>query len=666
MKLLKPWTPLRAEETENGARISVYGRTYTATEASPLASILSQGCELLRAPVRFVLREDGEETVIDSGFLHFLMDGASDAEADLLSTAEGRCFLLNLATHTEFDGCMDITLTVAPRGRSVAQCFGMEKLRRSDYRLDRLWIEIPLTASAARFFQYHPQLAGQNVLTSGGEIREKMALPHREQVFLTGEDYGLLFCSESEEGWFPLGRENAIEILPDGEGVTLRIRLLDAEPIAWRDTRGGRIDLTPITFRFGLEATPVKPMPERLFEERAVHIDCYKKILEDYCDFLGSPFGDAGEVTYDRLVRLGVNTLYIHEKWNDLQNSPRLTAATARRLRTIVSECHARGIRVIPYFGYEMSTLAPYYGELSRDAWRFAGREGRAGWYRQPPQRNIRVCQKSSFSEFFTEGIDRLMAEFGFDGIYLDGTAYVSPCENGEHGCGFTDSRGVRHATYPVWGTRKTMKRLAEIVTEKYGGTINCHAGSAFNLPALAFTTSLWDGEVFQTGFLHGRIASLPDGYFRALYTGRNIGIPIFLLTYLNPPVWDFYMALSTALPFGILPKVNDAGEPLEIISGIWAALDRFGVEEAEFLPYYGGACPIEASDAAVKASAWQREGRILAVLASTDRETDATFTATFPYPRVTDALTGEPLSENGSVTLSLHGFSFRLVLAEK
>jgi hypothetical protein len=239
-------------------------------------------------------------------------------------------------------------------------------------------------------------------------------------------------------------------------------------------------------------------------------------------------------------------------------------------------------------------------------------------------------------------------------------------CENTLHGCGCYSPSGELYPTYPFFATRKTLKRIYEIVCEERGGIINCHAGSAFNLPALAFTTSLWDGEVFQTGFLHGRIASLPDGYFRALYTGRNIGIPIFLLTYLNPPVWDFHMALSTALPFGILPKVNDAGEPLEIISGIWSVFDAFGVEEAEFLPYYGGACPISVTDAAVKASAWQREGRILTVLASTDRETDATFTATFPYPRISDALTGEPLSENGSVTLSLHGFSFRLVLAEK
>ena len=662
MKLLKPWTPLCAEETGDGARLSVFGRTYTATATSPLASILSAGREILRAPMRFLLREDGEETVISSGFQHFLMDGASEAEADLLSTAEGREFVLNLSTHLEFDGCMSITLTVAPRGRSVAQCFGMEALRKADYRLDRLWIELPLTAEASRFFQYYPCLAGKHVLSAGGELTEAMALPHREQVFLTGEERGLLFCSESEEGWYPIGRRNAIELLPEEGGVTLRIRLLDGEPPAWQNATGARIDLTPITFRFGLEATPVKPMPEHLFAERAVHIDCYKKIPGDYCDFLSSPFADTGEVTYDRLARLGVNTLYIHEKWNDLQNSPRLTAETARRLREIVRECHARGIKVIPYFGYEMSTLAPYYGEMASESWRYAGPEGRAGWYRQPPQRNIRICQKSGFSEFFTEGIDRLMTAFGFDGIYLDGTAHVWPCENGEHGCGFTDEAGVRHATYPVWGTRKTMKRLCEIVCEKHGGIINCHAGSAFNLPALAFTSSLWDGEVFQTGFLHGRITSLPDGYFRALYTGRNIGIPIFLLTYLNPPVWDFHMALSTALPFGILPKVNDAGEPLAIISKIWETLDRFGVEGSEFLPYYGGACPVEASDGAVKVSAWQREGRLLAVLATTDRAADATFSVAAPHPRIANSLTGEILSEDGHATLTLRGFDFILL----
>lgn len=665
MILQKPFTPLRAEETDDGVRISVYGRTYTASSKSPFASINSKGLELLYAPMRFVLREDGNDAIVDGGFTHFLMEGASDTEADILSTAESDQFILNLATHVEFDGCCDVSLTIAPRGRTVAQCYGMEAMKPYKYHLDRLWIEIPLTKEAARYYQFYPTLKDSDVLNSGGELSSSMALPHREQVMLTGEKAGLLFCSDSENGWLPLGRDNAIELLPNEDGAILRIRLIDTEPPAWRDATIYRFDLDPLTFRFGLMATPVKPMPEHPFAERAVHIDCYKKIPEDYCDFLASPFGDTGVITYDRLKDLGVNTLYIHEKWNDLQNSTRLTTKTARRLRTIIKECHERDIRVIPYFGYEMSTLAPYYREDHEESWRFDGPLGRAGWYRQPAQRNTRICQNSDYAKRFASEIDRLMTEYGFDGVYLDGTAHVWPCENGMHGCGFTDENGVRHETYPVWATRERMKALAEVVCEKHGGIINCHALSAFNLPALSFTTSLWDGEIFQWGFLHGKINSLPDGYFRALYTGRNIGIPIFLLTYLNPPLWDFHMALSTALPFGILPKVNDAGEPLEMISKIWKIFDNFGVEDAEWLPYYGKEHPVKANTEKAKISTWKKDGRLLVVVASTDRDADISLSLSFEQMKIRDAMKDEIISTDGKATLSLHGFDFYLIEAE-
>ena len=666
MSVMKPWTPLSVKESDDEIAVKVFERTYTAGEASFLSSLTSKGRELLAAPVRLVVREDGVERRIEGGYRTFLMEGATDEEAELLAAAESEQFLVNTAMHVEFDGFCDIRLTVAPRGRNVAQLFGFESLKPYDYRLDRLHIEIPLRREAARYFQFYPQLAGHHVLECGGELQEALSLPFREQVFLTGEDVGLLTFFESEEGFAPLGRENAIEVIPEGDTVLLRIRLLDEEPAAWQSAVRERMDLDPISFRFGIMATPVKPMPAIRFEERAVHIDCYKKILEDYEDFLAAPFGDTGEVTYDRLRRLGVNTLYIHEKWNDLQNSPLLTTRTARRLRTIISECHARGIKVIPYFGYEMSSLAPNFYETRNEYWRYSKDSCRGAWYRQPPQRDIRVCRKSSFSEFFVEGVARLMDEYGFDGIYLDGTAYAAACMNGAHGCGFTDAEGKRHPTYPVYGTRRIMKLLHREIVEKRGGIINCHAGSAFNMPALSFATSLWDGEVFQTIFLHGRIAALPDAYFRALYTGRNIGVPIYMLTYCNPPVWDFHMALSTALPFGIIPKTNDAGEPLEEMAAIWRAYDAFGVGDAEWIPYYAGEdIGASVSDERVLVSAYRHEGRLLLILATEARELKADFTLTSRYPHLTNAITGETLSTNGVAELSLRGFDHLLLVAD-
>lgn len=664
-KIMQPWTPVVAVEEGASVSVDVWNRRYLSDEKSFLSSIKSGADELLYAPVRIVLREDGQENVFKE-YKNFLMTQESEAYVNVVSEAKSEQFLVNLCMCTEFDGFIDVKLTVAPRGRSIKQCFGLEDLKQYNYELDRLWLEIPLSAECAKYYQFYPRAANTDPLSAANKITEKIELPFKEQVFVTNERAGIITSFESEGGFTPCGRENTFELIPDENGVVLRVRLIDAEPELWHDSALKRIDLTPITYHFAFMATPVKPMSDCIFTERAVHIDCYEKITEEYEDYLSSPFENGDEITFDRLKRLGVNTLYLHERWNDLQNSPVLTAKTARRLSYIVEQAHKRGIRVIPYFGYEMSILAPYYSEMKENVQRITELGVSAGWYREPQQRNIRVCQKSRWSKFFVDGIERLMDQYHFDGIYLDGTAYVWPCMNASHGCGFTDSEGNVHTTYPVFAVRDNMKRLYDVVVNKRGGIINCHAGSAFNMPALSFASSIWDGETFQGGFLKGTIDKLPDDYFKCLYTGLNIGVPIFMLCYLNPPLWDFDMALSITLPFGIIPKVNDAGKPLETISEIWKLYDSFGVREAEFIPYYKN-CEkdVLCSDSDVKISLYKKDGRALAVIATTDKNYSSDVTVESKFGNAKNAITGELLSKNGNFTVHLEGFDFILVLFE-
>ena len=55
-----------------------------------------------------------------------------------------------------------------------------------------------------------------------------------------------------------------------------------------------------------------------------------------------------------------------------------------------------------------------------------------------------------------------------------------------------------------------------------------------------------------------------------------------------------------------------------------------------------------------------------VAYLLNCFRELLTDVTLTFPYPHLRDAESGKPLSENGSVTLPLRGFSVRLVEASE
>ncbi len=666
-KVMKPWTPVEVSEDGESIYVRTWGRENRSGKSSFFESMRSQKKELLRAPVRVVGIEDGCEFTFSSYDL-FSMSENEESFAETLASAESEQFVLNVSMRTEFDGFVDTSMTIAPRGRSVNQIFGLEGLKKQQFVLERLWIEIPLNKEVAKYYQMFPRFEKTGALEAVGAIKENVVLPFRSQIFLANDDVGLMLSFESQKNMTPIENGSFIEIIPSENEVLLRIRLIDEEPYSWRHIDKNdpkeRMSLAPLVFRFGILTTPVKPFEKNIVEEKAVHIDCLKKIPESYESFLGNEYENTGEITFDRLKRFGVNTLYLHEKWNDLQNSPLLTTKTDRRIRYIIDECHKRNIKVIPYFGYEISSLSPYFSEMLADV--EVTNEKISRWYRQPSQRDAKVCQKSRWSKFFTDGIERLISRYNFDGVYLDGTAYLWACTNTRHGCGYESPDGRIFQTYPIFATRRTMKRIYEIVREERGGIINCHAGSAFNMPALSFATSLWEGETFQSDFIKGNVNKLPDEYFKCLYTGKNLGLPIYLLCYLNPPVWTFDMALAVALPYGILPKVNDVGEPLEKISQIWKTYGMFGVEDAEFIPFYSEKEKgITVSDGRVKVSVYKRENRVLAILAITDNSLELEFSVNTSQSLIKYALTGEILSDKGKVTLKLSGFDFTLLEIE-
>ena len=75
--------------------------------------------------------------------------------------------------------------------------------------------------------------------------------------------------------------------------------------------------------------------------------------------------------------------------------------------------------------------------------------------------------------------------------------------------------------------------------------------------------------------------------YFRAEYIGRNMGAPVEFIAYANPPLWTFEQALSCSVLHGILPRPNDIGYPLELMSRVWKIFGAFPVEQSDWMPYW-------------------------------------------------------------------------------
>ncbi len=628
MSVVNPYTPIKVNEENGNLSAEVILRKIDFGADSLPTSIISDGEELLAAPVRIIGHEDGEDMVWST--LDRFIFARSEEELTVCGSMQSERFIINTAIKLGFDGCMTIDLKLMPRGMTVAQVFGLSDTKKAEYRIGDLTVEIPMKTSA-NLYHFNPNcsmygedgvLISRSYTSGSGELPAgKRYLPFRPIVWLGNEQRGLCFFSESDEHWQPADRSRAIEIVDKGDTRTLRLHLLDSHPKTWENVPKGKSPTyyyEPISFRFGLEATPVKPFPEKPFLHNALHIDCFRKIEGDYKEYLAGDFG--GENGYDRMKRLGVTTLVLHEKWNKIQNYPYLSEPTAEQARVIIEECHKRGIKVIPYFGYELATLAPIWDERAPEALQLQAGKLTGGWWRVPPQRDYMVCYKSSWQDTFVDGIAKLMDDYGFDGLYLDGTVNLNGCTNALHGCGYTDEEGVRHPTYPIKEIRQLFRRLYEIV-EPRGGIINYHSSICCNIPAMGFTHLGWNGESIQFKLVKDGASTIPLDYCRVEYIGRNMGIPQEFIAYENRPKWTFEQATAFAVIHGILPRPNSIEEPLDFIANIWKIYGDFDFVGAEWNPYWTQR-EIDTGDEDIKCSFYRETtGRRLMFVSNTTAE---------------------------------------------
>jgi len=477
MRITKPFLPLRVETNDLSHKVNVAGRSYTFGADGMIKSVIVEGQELLAEPMKIIMIEDGKESVFDNNYpdneSESFIQSRSDEKAIICGCKQSDRFIINFCTTVKYDGNIDIDMRLMTRGRTVAQIFGLDKFNELLYKLDHLWLEVPLKKEIAAMYHMYDNsdiylkdggIIPKGRTTTSGMIPEiDAAVPFKSLLWLGNDAKGLGWFAEKCKNWQPKDENRAIEIIRKEESIVLRIHLLDSHPISWNgDLKRGYTDFKPIEFQFGFIATPVKQFPENPYIHKAFHVDCGIKIKGNYMDFFAS------ENRFDRLVEKGVDTLILHEKWNKSQNWFDLSEYTAKQLSYIVDECHKRGIKVLPYFGYEISTLSPEWTNLKENVvYRYEDGTMLGGWWRVPFQRDHKVCYNSEYADLFIDGIAKLMDTYNIDGVYLDGTAMPRCCYNIEHGCGLYNEKGELKGTYTIKAVRDLFERLYKEVKHR-------------------------------------------------------------------------------------------------------------------------------------------------------------------------------------------------------
>ena len=652
--VLPPWTPLRVEWKTNSADVYPWGRKYTLGPTIFPSKILSKDRSILSRPIQVVARVEGEEVRWEGTPIS--LEEETPSRVAFFQKAVSDTLFLSARTEVEYDGMIRIDWKIEPRRRTS---------------LDELTFEMALKREHARYLYHFP--GGWGTAYNAGALPEEGFVDgFRPFIWLGDEERGLAWFSESDKNWYNKDGENVTEIIPEGDNVVLRLRLVG---VPLELSPGGKVSedekmvpleegpLGGLAYTFGFQATPVKPVTKDVWDYRIFHIG-------------QKTFGvktrlNVPEWALDRLAELGVKTIAFHEHWTDVEAY--FDTAYGEDLKRLVKACHERGIQLLLYFGFLISDLAPEWPLLGEEC--VVLPKGGYTPYNYPPQpiqNAYRVCYKSVWQDAVVAGIARLIDEYGIDGVYLDGTEYPWPCSNRAHGCGYIRPDGSVASTYPIFAVRNLMRRIYTVVKKRRPeGQINVHNSTCMTIPTLEWATSYWDGEQF--GSIEPgphALEVLPLDAFRTEFMGHQWGVPAEFLCYDRPFTWQ--EAYAFTLLHDILIRSSNLDERLELESQLWRLNDEFGRKEALWLPYWKNAEYVTVKPTGAYTSLyWHPKNGVLAVISNlTGQKTRVEVKFNLDKLNLSgkeisgqDALTGESIKvRDGKVQLVLPSMGWRLV----
>jgi hypothetical protein len=621
----KPYTPVKASGSEFGC----LGRETKLGALLLPAQIESAGKELLTGPIALSAEPasvfeklSGEGRVIAS----------KDDSAFWVWVGESSAFDIQVGMTGECDGFSWYEITLSPK---------------KPVELKALRLEIPRRAETAKYIHAAAFTWGGKQISRGlPEIGGKWSESFMPYVWLGDEDRGLAWFCESDEGWRLKDPGNALKVETIGEKVVFTATFLDhAETIE-----------SPITLRFGLQASPVKPVS---FEWRSK-----ARIMHGAQYSMAEPDKD-GKIPLDALKEAGVRTIIYHDMWPEYYGQ--LKPSDERAFRKLIEECHKRGMKLLVYVGYGIARTAPDI-QGHHHEWSVVPLIPWDPSYKPEMRAFDATCARSGWADWLAQGIEKLFAEYNLDGLYFDGTSEAWRCQNESHGCGWRDSDGNLHTVHPLLSVRSLMRRVTDIVRKRRPDAIlDVHMSASLTLPTLSFCDSYWDGEQYEMYAAKDKI-EIPLDAFRTEFMGWAHGLDAEFLCYTNRP-FTMEEAIAVSWLHGV--EVRPGGpDTLAVVSRIWGALDRFGYASAKWLPYWSGS-GVTCADDSVKASAWAKDGKALIFVSHLKREPLSTALELDPSKlglpssglSAADALTGEALSLSGPrVLLEFAGMSYRVI----
>lgn len=147
----------------------------------------------------------------------------------------------------------------------------------------------------------------------------------------------------------------------------------------------------------------------------------------------------------EQMKALGVNLVRIHEgaNWKNTSEDfwiaggyPPYPGPNLKEMKRVIATCHRLGIKIYPYFCLcEAHPLSQAFLRHGPEWYRKEGPKQYLRWSGPLTDQiwGAAMCSASGFGRWETNHIERIVTEYGFDGLYLDGTG-TGLCYHGGHG----------------------------------------------------------------------------------------------------------------------------------------------------------------------------------------------------------------------------------------
>lgn len=554
-----PWRDIEIA----GQNIVLTDKTATLSADGLPAQISVRGKPLLSGPVRILV--DGQNlSRTDTPKPLASRKDRLDYNAQLSATANGQRMDFSLAASLEYDGLLSFTLST-PRvpealiGRAIT------------YR-------IPMARDAVRFLHRMAPVGQRNLdlETVGGSVVASSYLPF---LWLGDDSHGLFWLSESNAGWGNAKQRDALRLLRTNDGWVLEVSV---KPVPFTDGSWRH--------QFSLMPTPVKALPQGWRKWRLYSAQPQNAYI-----------------------------IWPNEKNAAMSYFGYPASSKPAAFSDYVRSLARSGVTAVPYACPTwVSTKTPEW-ERHHQEW-YTGVSDPTFKGGQWAGDFLNVCSASeSWRQFANASFSQFIKQYRLRGIYMDNAqAYATRnCLNPNAGAGVVE--------YPMLPQRDIYRTIVESLRENSPETLAIvHSSGGVNAPSFSMVDAWVNGEqyrdVVKNDYLD--VASLTD--FRVELNGAQWGfIPFFLPEFpadQRDAVAPTRKLMSILLLHDVLPwpfwsNVDEVNRGL-------AALDQFGVVDAEFVPYYAANPLAKVSQPGLYVSGYRRDDQSLLIVANLSRKT--------------------------------------------